>query len=322
MGKVLFTSSRPLYRAENVRAVWDKCPFDKEFARIDPCGNCPAAADAWRNGFSVIVTDEFLKYVDRKDRVSVVMIEHGLSGMKLYGLDQAVRYYTPEQAALIDYWVTPSEPTRGFNASAAGIPVERCLPLGMPRTDLYVGKVKGDGGTLMASYARAYLFAPTFRAGWEPPAPVIGWGAVDQQLGDDEVLVVKRHMMARDSIAGEGFEHIVEIPPTEPSAPYLIDCDVVITDYSSIILDGYVLGKPGVCFCPDEKEYCAKRGFYRRFPEGYTRFAVYDQELLVEKAREAIEMGEAAVAQYREFFAGCCDGLSSVRVVDLVRSLL
>lgn len=322
MGKVLFTSSRPLERAENIKAVWDKCPFEKEFARIDSCGNCQEAVDAWRNGFTVIVTDEFHKWVDHKDRVAVVMIEHGIAGMKKYGLDQAVRYYTPEQAGLIDYWVTPSYLTCEFNASAAGIHILRCLPLGMPRTDLYVGKVKGDGGTLMASYARAYLFAPTFRAGWEPPAPAIDWAAVDRQLVDDEVLVVKRHMMVRDSIAGEGFEHIVEIPPTEPSAPYLIDCDAVITDYSSIILDGYVLGKPGVCFCPDEKEYCARRGFYRRFPEGYTKFAVYDQELLVEKVREAIEMGEAAVAQYREFFAECCDGLSSVRVVDLVRSLL
>ena len=320
--KVLFLSSRTLRRAENIRAVWDKCPFDKKFHQIDPHGNSEEAAHAHALGYRVIVTDEFLRRVDYKPFVKVVMIGHGIDGGKLYGLDQKVRYYTPEQTGLIDYWITASEMTRGFAATCADIPINRCLALGMPRTDAYVGKVKGDGGTLMAGYARAYLFAPTLRAGWEPKAPEIDWAALDAQLTDDEVMVVKRHMMTGRPIAGEGYRHIVEIPPSEPSTPYLIDCDAVITDYSSIILDGYALGKPGVCFCPDEREYISARGMYRRYPEGYTRYPVYEQEWLIRAVREAADCGEKSTTQFREFFAGACDGLSSVRVVDLVRSLL
>ena len=315
----MFTSSRPLGRAENVSAVWDKCPFDKEFALISPTGECDGAETAGERGFDVIVTDEFLQKVD-KPRVGVVMIGHGIDGMKLYGLDQRTRYFTQDQTSQIDWYVTGSEHTRSFCSTAAGIPLERCVALGMPRTDAYVGKRKGDGGTLMAGYARAYLYAPTLRAGWEPPAPDIDWAMVDSQLSDDEVLVVKRHMVMRSPITTGGYRHIVEVPPSEPSTPYLVDCDVVISDYSSIVLDGYVLGKPSVLFCPDAEGYCNVRGFYREFPKCYTDRPVHDQLQIVRTARAACGDG-ASAARFRERYANMCDGHSSERVIDLVRSM-
>lgn len=323
MQEVLFCSSRPLERAENVKAAWDAYDGGKRFAQIMPDGTCPEAERAEESGRKVIVTDEFLKTVRGKDRCKVVMVEHGLYGGKLYGLDQRVRYYTPAQTAQVDYFAVPSEAAVRDLARCAGIPEERCIPLGMPRTDSYAGKRKGDGGTFLAKYRRAYLFAPTLRAGWEPKAPRIDWEEVDGMLDDGEVLAVKRHMVTRGPLLGREYAHVVEVSPDEPSTPYLVDCDVVATDYSSILFDGYLLGKPCVLLCPDMDEYVAARGMYWDYPREYSPYAASTPRELVSMLREAADTGLGEVeAAAIERSAGACDGNSARRVAELVRSLL
>lgn len=323
MADVLFCSSRPLDRAENLKAVWDAFDGGKEFARIRPNGTCPEAEGAERDGRKVVVTDEFLKTIHGKDRVKVVHVGHGVTGGKSYGLDQRVKYYSPEQTAQVDYFVVTSSTGIPFAASQAGIPCHRVLPLGMPRTDAIVGSSKGDGGTPLASSRRAYLFAPSFRAGWEPKAPRIDWGAVDGMLEDYETVYVKRHMMTRAPLVDVPCEHVVEIGPDEPSTPYVIDCDVLATDYSTILADGYIAGKPGVLFCPDWREYVEVRGMCLKYPDDYCSIVVTDEKSLVEGFRCAFLHGMGPIERScRELMAGACDGHSTDRVVELVRSLL
>ena len=318
--RVLFTSTRPLGRCENLTAVWEAYDGAKVFSRI-------GFGDASIFDCDVIVTDEFLEYVD-KPRQKVVMIAHGLTGGKLYGNDQPHGIFEgkAESTALVDYYVVSSEHGRQFAASASGVPIERCVPLGMPRTDAYIGKKKGDGGTFLAEYRRAYLYAPTFRAWYNSKPSRIDWVLVDSMLEDDEVFVVKRHMVVGERVIGYKFEHIVEVENTEPSTPYLIDCDVLLTDFSSILFDGYVLGKPSVLVCDEMEDYMVTRGMYMRYPWEYgsrwARFAS-DPKGVIENARAACETGMRNVE--RECLrktASACDGNSTERVIDLIRRLL
>lgn len=311
---VLFNSSRPLGRCENITAVWDAYDGPKQFNR-------GGFADVSCMASNVIVTDEFVQR-KRADQ-TVVMIGHGLCGGKLYGLDQHSRVYTPERCGLVDWYVSSSEHGRAFCASAAGIPIDRCLPLGFPRTDTYFGARKGDGRTVLARHARAYLYAPTFRSWTEPRPPEADWHAIDAQMGDDEVLVVKRHMIVGKPITAGSYEHIVEVGNDEPSTPYLVDCDVVITDYSSILLDGYVLGKPSVLCTHDARDYVTARGMYMDYPSGYGGVTCDTWERLIDRCRLAAGsgMGERELACL-ERTAGACDGHSTERVVGLIESLL
>lgn len=316
MSGVLFNSSRPLGRCENLTAVWKAYDGPKRFVQ-------GGFADVSGYQCDVVMTDEFVRR--KRPGQKVVMIEHGLVGMKRYGLDQPHGVYTPESCTLVDWFVTSSEHGREYNASAAGIPVERCPALGFPRTDAYMGKRKGDGGTFLAKFDRTYLFAPTFRASWEPRAPEIDWAALDAQLDDDEVLVVKRHMVTGGRVTGSAYAHIVEVDSSEPSTPYLIDCDVVITDYSSIVLDGYVLGKPSVLFAPDDDlaAYRSARGFYMDYPGGYGHVRAKGAGSLAVAARLAAMEGMNDVERTcLERTAGACDGRATERVVELVRGLL
>ena len=313
---VLFNSSRPLGRCENLTAVWDAWDGPKRFVQVG-YGDMSAYPE------DVVVTDEFV--AGKRPGQTVVMVEHGPAGGKLYGCDQKRGQYTRERCALVDWFVTSSEHGRAFNASAAGIPVERCPALGFPRTDAYFGRRKGDGGTYLAEYPRAYLYAPTFRAGYDEPLARPDWALLDSLLEDGEALVVKRHMHQRDWFLDRDYAHIGEADSADASAPYLIDCDVLATDFSSILFDAYVLGKPSVLAADAGDPYLESRGMYMDYPADYGSRAVslagHEREF-VELLRDAAEngMGDAEL-RCRELTAGACDSRSTVRVIELVRSL-
>jgi len=314
---VLFNSARPLGRCENITAVWNAYDGPKRFIKRG-FGSMSGQLE------DVIVTDEFI--TSKRPNQTVVMIAHGLTGGKLYGNDQRRGQFTPERCGLVDYYVVSSEAGREFASSASGITVERCLPLGMPRTDAYFGKSKGDGDTFLAKFARAYLYAPTFRAKYDPRTPRIDYAMLDSMMEDDEVLVVKRHIHQGPLLKGARYAHVIEVGNMEPSTPYLIDCDVLSTDFSSILFDGYVLGKPSVLTATFDDPYLESRGMYWEYPHQYSsrHIAVEGNEgKFLGLLRSACVTGMRwADRDCLERVASACDGHSTERVIELVRSLL
>ena len=241
--RVLFNSGRPLLRAENIKAVYRAYTGPKAFRKGSE------VSDALLQKADVVVTDEFPTYLAQ----NIVMITHGIPLTKKYGLDQKSPWFTPK---CVDYVIAPSKQVIPIMAKQAGISEEQVLPLGMPRTDTYIGKGKGDGDTLLAT-KKSYLYAPTFRnvTYGEGRLPSVDWDYIDSHLNDDEILAVKVHMRTGVSGLKKHYKHIVELDNMTPSAPYLIDCDVLITDYSSILFDGHILRKPIVLFEKDSERY-------------------------------------------------------------------
>lgn len=308
---VLFTSDRPLERAENIKAVYDAFDGEKDFIQTDPwCYNPEVASSKYR----VRVTDEFVCSSPRK----TVMIGHGISGGKLFGLDQKYPYFRRANARFLSYVICTSEATRDLVATQCGVSISDVLPLGMPRTDAYFGKRKGDGKTFLAK-KRSYLYAPTWRSAKEMQMPELDWQLLDSLLEDNEVFVVKPHMITRKILHGK-YRHIIEAPSDRPSTPYLIDCDVLITDYSSIMLDAHVLNKPVVLF-EKIKGSADMRGMYLKYPDEYSSRYCTNEMNLVEIVRTAFEPLEAD-KKCREFTASACDGHSSERVTELIGKIL
>ena len=316
MKPVLFVGNRPLDRSENIRAIWDAYDGPKEYATKSH----PSYIRDAEGRYSVIVADDFIPIIRNKETVKVVMVTHGMFGDKTYGLMQPHAYHNVASAAQLDYVVTSSTKTVGLAAEQCGVDESKVLPLGLPRSDAYIGKRKGDGGTEYAC-STMYLYVPTFRF----PMPDIDWNTLDQLLEDGETLVVKRHQVTKESLLGrQTYEHIVEVDPHLPTTPYLIDCDVVITDYSSVMFDGYVLGKPSVLFCPDWYTYLRDRGMAYDYPSEYgSRWLGHsDLRALVDLMREARANGMGqADRECLEWVANRVDGHSTERVIRLVKEL-
>lgn len=308
---VLFTSNRPLYRAENIKAVYDAYDGRKEFIQTDP----------WRRDdrlsshkYAIRVCDEFISASPGK----AVMIGHAISGGKTYGLDQPNPYHNRRNAELLTHVIASSEEMIPLVAKQSGVLESHVLPLGTPRTDAYIGARKGDGGTFLAE-KRAYLFAPTFRNAGESDYPRIDWEWLDAHLTDEEIFVVKPHMVKKHMLDGH-WKHLVEVPSTDPSTPYLMDCDVLITDYSSIMFDAHVLRKPVVLF-EKNKGYVQTRGMYLEYPGGYSSRYCTDEKELLDLLRQA-DRPQKEDRECLRRTASACDGHASERVARLIKEML
>ena len=314
-GRVLFVSQNPLERAENLRAVWEAYDGPKEFRH-----GAVSMATAEREGFSVVVCDCLPGYIEGKDRCKVVNICHGMTGNKVYGLDEPHSpWANPDAYAQTDCAIAASEASAPIVARQLGIPESRVAAIGFPRTDAYFAPREPREG-------REYLYAPTYRnpdiGGW---LPRIDWRKVDALLGDGERLTVKRHYFTPRRLTCDGLSHVREAEPSEPTAPYLMECDALLTDYSSIMSDAYLCGAPVVLTVDDQREYTADRGMYYDYPSTYSSRwlrAEGNEAALVDMLREAAENGMGDVERhYMELTAGACDGHSTERVCELVRGL-
>jgi len=319
MGKVLFVSQNKLDRAENMACLYNAYDGEKDYEV-----GLTSMLTAEIRGYSVVVCDALPSWIAFKDKVKSVVICHGMTGNKVYGADED-RDVDIEAFQQTDVATAASERIIPIVARELAIPEDRVIATGFPRTDQYFAKKKGDGRTPMAK-KRGYLYAPTFRdaekGGW---LPRIDWEVVDSLLRDNEVFVLKRHYFTTGSLLGSDFKHVIEIDPMEPLTPYLIDCDALLTDYSSCMTDAYLMGKPVVLAVDDKEAFLADRPMYYPYPETYcSRWinAGGNEEALVNAMREAVENGIGPVEEeYCDLTAGACDGHSVERTVRLVKEL-
>lgn len=309
MNAVLFASTKPLERAENLKAVYDAYEGPKAFCQMDPWRHHPEIKSG---KYKVMVCDEF----PTESPGTIINIGHGFAGGKTSGLDQPHPYMNQAHADLMDYVICSGSGMVETVARYSGVSPMQTLPLGMPRTDNYLGKQKGDGHTELVSYKRVYLYAPTYRSKEESPMPNVDWRWLDSQLNDDELIAVKPHMMS-GRILKYKYKHIKEYPSSVASAPYIMDADVIISDYSTIIFDAYLLNKPVVLF-DRNFDYLRTRGMYLDYPYQYSsRWCNTEQELL--SVMRKADTLTAVEKECRTLVADACDGHSAERICELIR---
>lgn len=307
---ILFAGTRPYGRAENISTLYDAYQGKKQYLGIYDYSEFMKIND---KDYDIMVIDEFPRRFAKKN----ILLWHAIQGGKNIGFDQPKPYIDKKLVSKIDYVIAASDNSIPMWTSCTQLPSERILPLGMPRTDTFIDKKKGDGNTILAT-KRAYLCVPTFREPYEPIPFDLNLEWLDDELTDDEILVIKVHM--RDErVLYRPYKHIIQISSSEPSNPYLYDCDVIITDYSSIMFDGYLLNKPTVLF---ERNigYANARGMYMNYPQEYSsKYATNEKELLnLLRSTNTLTQVELDVINK---VANKCDGHSCERICKLIEEL-
>lgn len=293
MGAVVFTSNRPLHRAENIKAVFDAYDGEKVFSNF-PVENVEK--------YDLMVTDELPNAAPKK----CLFIGHGMGAGKLYGLDQPNPYF--HSPHLITRAIASSIDMIPIVAGYCGIPKDRVVPLGMPRTD---GYFSGP----VAHKSRRHLYAPTFRSGrWLPDFNLL-W----RLLPEGEQFIVKLHMVTGNQVQSH-WDSIKIASSAEPSAEYLKNADTVVTDYSSIMFDAMVLRIPVVLFAKDSQNFLKNRGMYCEYPGMYSPNFCDNEQDLMEHLAEA--RWDDRLEYLRQYHAGLCDGKSTERCIELIRSMV
>lgn len=150
---------------------------------------------------------------------------------------------------------------------------ENLLLSGLPRNDALYSCTEEKKLALRNQFGipenkKVILYAPTWRESTDggktcnlkPPINLEKW---ENELGDNYVLIIRAHVNTRQML-GIHFNDFVRDGSDYPVVnDLLMVADYLISDYSSIIMDYCILGRPIVCFGYDFEDYNkARGGFY------------------------------------------------------------
>ena len=175
---------------------------------------------------------------------------------------------------------------------------------------------------------RVLLYAPTWRERQVGPSDDLDVNALAQQLGDDWTVIARGHTRTHDlgGYATRGSGNVIDVSRHPDINDALLACDLLVTDYSSVMFDAAVSRTPTVFFAPDLAAYRdSERGFTFDFereapgPILTTRAAVVEHAVALAAAGDCAPWREAyapAAAAWREKFTPFDDGMAAQRVVD------
>ncbi|NLY49328.1 MAG: glycosyltransferase [Clostridiales bacterium] len=278
-----------------------------------------------------------MAYIRLRSNVKVVQLWHGTGTIKRFGQDANTgRLKALEKRAnrSITHLIVNSEQTARIYAQAFGIDASRIYPMGLPKTDdilnrirrLEINKKNMEKDAVYGRYRipgdkKLILYAPTFR---------------DENLGSDiTIRQVKElaELLPRDYILGLRLhpfvagmakklemDNICDLSGEKSLSELIMASDILITDYSSIIFEYCLTQKPMIFFAYDLDEFEKHgRGFYR----DYTAYVPGPVARTAKEVADIINRGEYSNELIRAFNAinfPVLDGEATMRIIDLIIS--
>ncbi len=147
---------------------------------------------------------------------------------------------------------------------------------------------------------------------------------LQRSLGEDNyVVLLKTHQIIHHFAAADTEYRPVLVPNEIPTNTVLGVSSILITDYSSILFDFLSTGRPILFYRPHPADYNSSRGTYfdpEQLPGPVCDTIQQATDAVRSCVRGGLPAGATATryAQWQERFAGCDDGNSSSRVVDVV----
>ncbi|ALX66671.1 CDP-glycerol glycerophosphotransferase family protein [Microbacterium sp. XT11] len=192
---------------------------------------------------------------------------------------------------------------------------------GYPRNDaLIAGDARAIRSALgIRDHERVLLYAPTWR---DDRAEMVDFvDAEDLAQAADAVVLVRGHSRTIGTDRDRSGARVIDVTGFPETAQLLLAADALITDYSSVMFDFSVTGKPMYFLVPDLDHYRGTlRGFYFDLAARAPGPLVRTQEELV--AALADPHHEAAYATryaaWRAQFNGRDDGEAAQRVVERI----
>jgi CDP-glycerol glycerophosphotransferase len=168
---------------------------------------------------------------------------------------------------------------------------------------------------------RAVLYAPTWRDD-ESFSLELDIATLLDRLGDGHAVLLRAHQLVAATVAADPRPGLLDVSTYPDNRGLYLAADVLITDYSSVMFDFAVTGKPILLFTYDLERYRDDlRGFYFDFereapgPLLATSAEVIDA---LEQLDEVRRRHASAYDAFRDRFCGLEDGRASERVIAAV----
>lgn len=209
---------------------------------------------------------------------------------------------------------------------------ERVLILGSPKNDVFYndpGLVEGIKEKYgLSRFDKVFAYTPTFRdTGDFNPFDERFWAELNDWLvANNAVFTVKKHPWDKTLEIPTQYEHIKDLSEAIPDVQdLLLVSDVLISDYSAIVTDFAITGKPIIYYFHDYEQYISIRSFYYDLMEVLPGPFMYNSEDLLNFIRdlswfykpEYQEKFQTFLATFHTFM----DGNSSRRVFEEIKKL-
>lgn len=352
--KVLFLSDSHFNLDGNLKAVFDSLDSKYEknvYVKHDrrQRDKLSRKLKMWRDltDSKYIILDDFFSLTSamklRKGQ-ELVQLWHGCGAFKKFGfsrmntgdniknINKGYRKYTKVAVT--------SETVRPCFAEAFDIP-EKCVKaVGSPRTDMFF-----DLNEIAEARERVYkafpdlrdkkvvLIAPTYRGRKVEDAHYdfeqLGLDFLAGYLGNKYHIITKWHPalysnMMRGICEGpvlsghdEKDAKVTDVSAYGDINDLLTVADVLVTDFSSVIFDYFLLDKPVVYFIYDRENYQENRGLYFDFKDYLYGEVTFDRRSLA-AAIKAEKTCKGSRDAFKEKFMKACDGRSTERVIEWV----
>ncbi|MFE6995330.1 CDP-glycerol glycerophosphotransferase family protein [Microbacterium sp. NPDC057659] len=191
---------------------------------------------------------------------------------------------------------------------------------GYPRNDVLTG---GDAAGVRAALGigaeeRVLLYAPTWRDDRTEMVDFVDPEALARQT--DAVVLVRGHSRTLKPGQDRTGARVIDVTGYPETARLLLAADALITDYSSVMFDFSVTGKPMYFLVPDLEHYRGElRGFYFDLAERAPGPLLRSQdELVAALAANTTDVYAERYAAWRAQFNRRDDGRAAERVVSRI----
>ncbi|MGW8746606.1 bifunctional glycosyltransferase/CDP-glycerol:glycerophosphate glycerophosphotransferase [Streptomyces sp. NPDC055794] len=286
----------------------------------------------------VVANNHLPDWFQRRDGQIVVQTWHGTPLKKIghdiesiHFADQRYLERVEKEVRNWDMLVSPNSFSTPILQRAFGFPgemVESGYPrndiLRLPGTEEREREIRARIG--LPEGKRVVMYAPTWRDDqYYAPGKYkldfrIDLADARARLGDDHVLLVRRHPNVVDPVPGAGDGFVFDVSDYPDMAELSLITDVMITDYSSLMFDYVNTGRPILFFTYDLDHYRdTLRGFYFDFASSAPGPLLHTSEALVTAVERIDRIEEAYADRYRWFQREFCDlddGYASARLAD------
>ena len=279
-----------------------------------------------------------IRYIKKKSQF-LIQTHHGSFPLKYVEaecVEKLPKMYVKnsmKDSQMTDLMLSDSAWTSGFCHKALWYNGE-ILEGGYPRNDIYFNytedfkhQIKNTLG--ISDKHKIVTYAPTFRDNGDFSCYSLNanmlLNALREKTGEDWILLIRAHpdiYYYSGRSLNFNYSDIIRDVSSYPDAQRLfLVTDLLITDYSSMMMDFVLMHKPVLLFATDEQDYIAQRGIrpeYYRLPFPHSK---NNQELINNLRR--LDLENPYTDEFIEWYGSKDDGHAAERVVNrIVEELL
>lgn len=293
-----------------------------------------AFMDLYAQAKYVFICDTFLPVSSgKKDpRTKVVQLCHYSGPFKKIGYattDDVPAYYSGNVFKNYDLVTASSEMYVPMLRDAMRQPEGVVQALGVSRSDVFFDEawVSQCREEFYAQFPDArskkvLLWAPTFRGKATAPDTLNNeaMASLQEKLGSDWLVLIKHHPHDDATAPNDRCRSNCSIP-SERLLPVV---DLLITDYSTTVLDYLAFERPFILYAPDLEEYEAKRGFfidYRSITKNLTTSAEGLDTMVKAVYAQWLAGDREDILRCRSRITSACDGKATERILARLKNM-